>query len=81
MEYGAFKQSRGRTTSFRDLTFSGKMWQSLSVAKINNGSRMFFAGTESSAKATGNNIRNDFFGISPDERELIRKEIKILTVL
>lgn len=79
--YADFKQLKGRSTNFRDLTFSGKMWQSLSVAKINKGSKMFFTGANSKNKADGNQARTPFFGVSEREKDLIRKEIKILAKL
>ena len=78
LDYGYFKRSTGRNTSFRDLTYTGKMWQSLSVAKINSGSRMFFTGADSKNKVKTNQARTPFFGISKNEKEIISYEVKQL---
>ena len=40
--YSALKAASGRNVRFRDLTFKGNMWQSLTTTKVPNGARMFF---------------------------------------
>lgn len=77
-KYGTFKQNSGRQVAFRDLTFSGKMWQSLTTSKSKNQAKMFFGNAESVDKASGNHARTPFFGLAPKEKQLLRNEIKKL---
>lgn len=77
-KYGEYKQSTGRQVSFRDLTFSGNMWQSLTTSKGRNTAKMFFNSKEEAVKAAGNNKRTPFFGISPKERAILKRELKNL---
>lgn len=76
--YGTYKQSKGRNISYRDLTFTGKMWQSLTTSRSRNEAKMFFGNAESVNKASGNQARTPFFGLSPKERSLVRRELKKL---
>jgi len=76
--YGTFKQNSGRQIAFRDLTYSGSMWQSLTTSKGKNQAKMFFGDAESVNKASGNNARTPFFGISPKEKALLVREINKL---
>ena len=76
--YGTFKNSTGRQTAYRDLTFSGKMWQSLTTSKTKNEARMFFGNAESVNKASGNHARTPFFGLSPKEKALLNRRLKKL---
>ena len=77
-KYGTFKQDSGRNISFRDLTFSGTMWESLTTSKARNQAKMFFGGAESVNKASGNHARTPFFGVGPREKRIIRSELKKL---
>ena len=73
--YEAFKRRRGRQVSFRDLTFSGKMWQSLTTQKVGgNKVKMFFMGNFAKIAEGNQNIRI-FFGISQMEAEVIETGI------
>lgn len=75
MDYADFRLSKNRQILFRDLTFSGKMWQSLTTSKRKNQAKMFFGNVESINKASGNQKRTPFFGLAPRERILLKKEI------
>lgn len=77
-KYAQFKASKGRNTKFRDLTFSGNMWQSLTSENISGGARMFFNSAENVNKARGNEARTPFFGIGKKEKDIIEKQISNL---
>ena len=77
--YAAFKSSKGRNTNIRDLTFSGKMWQSLTTQRVSRGAKMFFGGSEDAIKAAANNKRTPFFSLTQSERDFVSKELKKLT--
>lgn len=77
-KYSDWKKAKGRNTKFRDLTFSGNMFQSLSAEKDGPGARLFFRSASETNKARGNELRTPFFGISPRERDIIRREMKKL---
>ena len=74
-EWSDFRQKNGRQISFRDLTFEGHMWQSLTTTKVNRGVKMFFGGEEDKTKAEGNQLRAKFFGLSHEERAILKKSI------
>lgn len=76
--YATKKANSGRNTSFRDLTFSGKMWQSLTTSKGKNKAKMFFGNAESVNKASGNNKRTRFFGLGEKEKKILKDRINIL---
>jgi len=73
--YADWKSNKGRQVGYRDLTFSGKMWQSLSTSKISGGAKMFFNGAENVNKMKGNEARTPFFGIGSKEKEIIKREL------
>lgn len=73
--YEKFKQGKGRSTNFRDLTFSGKMWNSLTTNREVNKARMFFGSGESANKAKGNNERTKFFTLEKNEKQIINQEL------
>lgn len=76
-KYSIFKSSTGRQTKFRDLTFTGKMFQSLTATKVGvNKVEMFFGSAEEKAKASGNDKRTNFFSLSPNEQEFLQKELE-----
>lgn len=74
-KYSTFKQNKGRNTNYRDLTFSGKMWQSLTTNRSNNQAKMFFGNVESINKASGNQKRTPFFGLADSEKAILKKEL------
>jgi len=76
--YKKWKKSKGRQTSFRDLTFSGRMFNSLSLAVLANEVKIFFKGREEQLKASGNQKRSAFFGIGNAEKKLVKTAMKEL---
>lgn len=71
VKYGKIRAKKGRDTSIRNLTFTGRMFLSLSARsespyKVALG----FAGPEL-GKVRGNNERTPFFGIGTEEKKLI----------
>ena len=75
--YSIYKSSTGRQTKFRDLTFDGTMWQSLTAVKTGtNKVEMFFGGAEEKAKALGNDKRKPFFSLAPTEQAFLQKELE-----
>ena len=77
-QYAAFKSSTGRNTSFRDLSFTGNMWKSLTTSTGINSAKMFFGSTNETDKAAGNNARTPFFGIGENEKKILRQELNKL---
>lgn len=77
-KYANLKSNTGRNTAYRDLTFSGRMFQSLTTSKSRNKAKMFFGNAESVNKASGNNSRTPFFGLGKKERAILRAEINKL---
>ena len=77
--YAKLRDSEGRNTKFRDLTRTGKMWQSLTTTRQVDGVKMFFGNAESINKANWNQQRTKFFGISSKEKQIINSEMKKLT--
>lgn len=78
-KYGAYRKKKGRETSFRNLTFTGRMFLGLS-ARADGPNRVVlgFAGPEMK-KAMGNDKRTPFFGLGTVEQKVIDTEIdKIL---
>lgn len=83
--YKKWKKKKGRNVGTRDLTFSGKMWASLSEALIGgNGVRLFFGSAAEQKKAQGNTEVAPFFGMTKTEdtiydgfRKHILEEIKL----
>lgn len=76
--YSKKKSDSGRNVSFRDLTFSGNMWQSLSSSKINSGARMFFNSASETNKARGNEMRTPFFSLTKEEKSYLRNKLNSL---
>lgn len=77
-KYSRYKQNKGRNVNFRDLTFSGNMWQSLTAEKFSSGARLFFNSAENVNKARGNQARTPFFGVGKKEKDIINSELKKL---
>ncbi len=76
--YEAKRQRKGRQISRRDLTFTGKMWQSLTViAKpARKQAEMFFSGAEENRKAFFNDEATPFFDLNSNEKAFLRKRLK-----
>jgi hypothetical protein len=74
--YARIRSASKRQIAFRDLTYSGKMWQSLTTKPGNYQAKMFFGNAESVNKASGNNKRTPFFELSEDDNNFIKKYIK-----
>jgi hypothetical protein len=77
-KYSEWKKNKGRKTGYRDLTFSGNMFKSLTSEQYQSGARMFFNSSAETNKARGNQNRFKFFGISDREINIIKREIKKL---
>lgn len=76
--YANARKKKGRQILFRDLTMSGKMFQSLTTSKGRNKAKMFFGNTESVNKASGNDARTPFFGLGAKEKEILGRELNTL---
>ena len=79
-KYEQWKRSKGRKTGYRDLTFTGNMFKSLTSENYQKGARMFFNSAAETNKARGNELKSPFFGISPREKEIIRRELRKLLI-
>ena len=77
-EYKKWKKKKGRQVSFRDLTMSGRMLNSLSLTKIGDEVKIFFKGKEEQEKASGNQKRAAFFGIGKTEKKIVKSAMKEL---
>lgn len=75
--YSFRKERTGRQTGFRDLTFTGNMWQSLTAEVVGNKRvEMLFGGAEEKAKAFFNDEKTPFFSLSPSEKAFLQKELE-----
>lgn len=78
-KYKKYRKASGRSISYKDLTFSGRMWNSLTATKTGEGEvKMFFGGKEEMLKASGNQERDEFFGISQVEEPFIGEYVSEL---
>ena len=59
-----------------NLTRTGKMLNSITWKKINNGIRIYFNSDQQLKKARGNQKKRKFFGLDPLQRKRIRKDLK-----
>lgn len=74
--YARKRRETGRQARFRDLTFSGNMFQSLTVESIGkNRVKMFFGSASERQKAFFNDEKTPFFSLSPSERVFLKKEL------
>lgn len=75
VKYGEYRKKKGRNTTYRDLTFTGKMFLGL-TARMDGPNKVVlgFAGAEVD-KAMGNNEKTPFFGLGRAENRLIDAEI------
>lgn len=72
--YKRYRLKKKRQVGYKDLTFSNRMWSSLTAAHINPMAvRSFFGGKEEQDKASENDKRDHFFGISTIESTLVDK--------
>lgn len=69
-KYRQFRSKKGRTNSKRDLTFTGRMFQSMTIVGSKINKTITFGATEK-AKAFYNNQRTPFFGVGPTEEKTI----------
>ena len=76
-DYASRRASTGRQSKFRDLTYSGNMFQSLTAEKIgNNQVKMFFGSATEKAKAFYNEEKTPFFSLSPNEKDILNKKLE-----
>lgn len=73
-KYANFRKSRGRQVAYKDLTFSGKMFASLTTEKVGRKVRMFFGSAAEAKKAYKNQKRQKFFGLTESEKTIMRNE-------
>ena len=76
--YRSFRRKRGREITKRDLTFTGRMWQSVSaiIRTSRKQAIMFFGGVEENRKAFFNDKRTPFFGLNSSEKAFLDKRLK-----
>jgi len=76
--YERFRKKKGLQVSRRDLTFTGLMWQSLTVIRkpARKQAQMFFSGAEENRKAFFNDERTPFFGLTRSETGFIKDKLK-----
>ncbi len=80
--YGIRRISTKRQASFRDLTWTGLMFQSLSAEVIGNKRvKMFFSGAEEASKAFFNDKLTPFFSLAPKERNFLNNELEAFVKL
>lgn len=77
--YADFRTTKKRNTDIRDLTFTGKMWQSLTAKNSTEGVRLYFGSANNANKARGNEARTPFFGLGTLENAIIKRELAKLT--
>lgn len=75
--YANLRSKTGRQARFRDLTWSGNMFQSLTAERIGNKQvKMFFGSATEKSKAFFNDKRTPFFSLSPSEKTFLQKELE-----
>ena len=75
--YANTRERLGYQSRFRDLTRTGKMWQSLTTAEVGkNKVEMLFGGAEEKAKAAGNDKRTPFFSLAPGEQAYLQRRLE-----
>lgn len=66
----------GRQVSKRDLTFSGKMWTSLTATRISKKKvKLHFSGADENNKARYNDERTPFFSLGRKGRQYLKSEL------
>ena len=76
-KYAIRKGATRRQSKFRDLTYTGNMWQSLTAEKLTNKqAKMFFGSATEQKKAYYNDQKTPFFSLSPSEQSVLHKELE-----
>ena len=66
----------GRQVSKRDLTFSSKMWTSLTASRVNKKKvKLHFAGADENNKARYNDERTPFFSLGKKGKQYLKSEL------
>lgn len=74
--YARKRQKTGRSTRSRDLTYTGKMWTSLTATRINKKKvKLHFAGADENNKARYNDERTPFFSLGKKGRAYLKNEL------
>ena len=74
--YARKRQRTGRSTRSRNLTYTGKMWTSLTASRINKKKvKLHFAGADENNKARYNDERIPFFSLGKKGRQYLRNEL------
>jgi hypothetical protein len=74
--YARKRQRTGRITRSRDLTYTGKMWTSLTATRISKKKvKLHFAGADENNKARYNDERTPFFSLGKKGRAYLRSEL------
>ena len=79
-QYEAYRKQNGRQVGHKDLTFSGEMFNSMTVTDAKGllgspGARISFGSSDGMLKAIGNNARSEFFGIGKEEEAIVNGEL------
>lgn len=75
-KYARFKKMRGRNSNIRDLTYTGRMLQAITVKRPDKHTSVIsFLGQAEKVKAISNDNRTPFFEIGEMEDEIIDKYI------
>ena len=74
--YARKRQRTGRSARLRDLTYTGKMWTSLTASRVNKKKvKLHFAGADENNKARYNDERTPFFLLGKKGRQYLRNEL------
>ncbi len=74
--YARKRQRTGRITRSRDLTYTGKMWTSLTATRISKKKvKLHFAGADENNKARYNDKRTPFFSLGKKGRAYLKNEL------
>lgn len=74
--YARKRQKTGRSARSRDLTYTGKMWTSLTATRISKKKvKLHFAGVEENNKARYNDERTPFFSLGKKGRQYLKSEL------
>jgi hypothetical protein len=76
--YGRLRKRTKRNVEFRDLTFTGRMMQSISVKTKNNTSTIYFLGAAEAKKAVYNQKLTPWFGLSQSDDTLLNANVSRL---
>lgn len=78
--YEAYRKANGRQIGHKDLTYSGEMFNSMTVTDAKGilgspGARISFGSSDGMLKAIGNNAKTEFFGIGQEEEAIVNNEL------